>query len=141
MFPHNQSLLHFHWQNLYFAAPSPFSSKVPYWSHLILVVNKFCIIWINTIFVIIAKTKLTQARKILFINTILFRSHIHYLMNFVGNWYGPINSRRWEGWLIRFNIFFRQMKKISDSAFSYAHLSLLLSVSHCKTDTVQLHFV
>ena len=32
-------------------------------------------------------------------------------------------------------------KKISDSVFSYAHLNLILSTSHCKTDTVQLCLV
>ena len=38
-------------------------------------------------------------------------------MNFTGTWYGPINSRRWEGWLIRFNIFFRQIKNKRFSIF------------------------
>ena len=87
-FPRNQSLLHFHLQNLHYCCylhpylPLPFWSlpfllkSVPYWSHLIFVVNEFCIIQINAIFVIIALTKLTQAGKIPFINTILFGCHI-----------------------------------------------------------------
>ena len=65
--------------------PFPFKSML-YWSHLIFVIDKFSIILINEIFVIIALTRLTQAGKISFINTILFRSHIHYLMNLEGTY-------------------------------------------------------
>ena len=127
----NQSLLHFHWQNLhqccYMYPYLPFFwylpfllNSIPYRSHLIFAVKKFCIIQINAIFVIITVTNLTQARKISFVNTILFRSHNHYLINFWGTWYGLINSRRWERWLRRLNIILNK-KNIKISNFIVSH--------------------
>ena len=85
-------------------------------------------------------SKLTQARKISFINTILFRSHIHY-DGFLGYLVWAYKLQKMGKMIDAIQYFLLADKKISDSAFSYAHLSLILSVSHCKTGTVQLRFV
>ena len=95
---------------------------------------------INAIFVIIAITKLTQAGKIPFINTILFGSHI-LSDEFFGYLIWAYKPQKMGKMVDTIQYSFSANKKNSDLAFSYAHLNLILSAFHCKTDTVQLRFV
>ena len=62
-------------------------------------------------------SKLTQARKISFINTILFRSHIHY-DGFLGYLVWAYKLQKMGKMIDAIQYFLLADKKISDSAFS-----------------------